>query len=120
MQAPRLFGLALTIVSLHSIATHAAVWTNVITSSPQNWNVAGNWMSPAAYPNGNVAIAYITNDIPGDQTINLNALITNGSLTLGDTSSTHSFTLAASGGTLTFQNNGSEASLIQTPTSKGD
>src|SRR6266403_1295814 len=97
-----------------------AVWTNTITSAAQNWNVVANWTDPASIPNGNGAVALITNDIAGSQIINLSGPITIGSLTLGDGNGTHSFTIAANGGALTFQNNGGAASLTQTATSRGD
>src|SRR6266404_3255549 len=97
-----------------------AIWTNTITSASQNWNVAANWTAPAAIPNGNGAVALITNDIAGSQIINLSEPITIGSLTLGDGNGTHSFTIAANASALTFQNNGGTASLTQTATSKGD
>src|SRR6266481_1031173 len=96
-----------------------AVWTNTITGPPQNWNVAANW-TPAAIPNGDGAVAFITNDIGGNQIINLSGPITIGSLTLGDANGTHSFSVAANGGALTFQNNGGAASLTQNATSRGD
>ncbi|HWX20771.1 MAG TPA: alpha-L-fucosidase [Candidatus Binatia bacterium] len=98
----------------------AAVWTNTITTAPQNWNVAANWTAPATIPNGNGAVAWITNDITGNQIINLSGPITIGLLTLGDSNGTDSFTIAANGSTLTFQNNGGAASLTQTATSRGD
>jgi alpha-L-fucosidase len=98
----------------------AAVWTNKITTAPQNWNVAANWTAPAAIPNDDGAVAFITNDIVGNQIINLSGPITIGSLTLGDANGTHSFSLAANGSALTFQNNGAAASLTQTTTSRGD
>jgi autotransporter-associated beta strand protein len=96
-----------------------AVWTNTITGAPQYWNVAANW-TPAAIPNGNGAVAFITNDIVGNQIINVSGPITIGSLTVGDANGTHSFSLAANGSALTFQNNGAAASLTQTATSRGD
>jgi len=97
-----------------------AAWTNTITSAPQNWNVAANWTDLAAIPNGNGAVALITNDIVGSQIIILSGPITIGSLTLGDGNGTHSFAIAPSGSALTFQNNGGAASLTQTATSRGD
>ncbi|MCX6927174.1 MAG: alpha-L-fucosidase, partial [Verrucomicrobia bacterium] len=81
---------------------------------------AANWTSPAVFPNGNGAVAWLTNDIAGSQTICLNIAITNGSLTLGDANGTHSFIIAGNGGSLTFQNHGTAAALTQSMTSKGD
>ena len=101
-------------------ATEAAVWTNALTTSPQSWTIASNWTNPAAYPNGNGAVAWITNRLGADQTILLSATVTNGSLTLGDANAANSFTLLGNGGALVFQNNGTAATLVQTGTSHGD
>src|SRR5260370_6612097 len=111
-------GTILPLLSVQKAA--AAVWTNTITTAPQNWNVAANWTAPATIPNGNGAVAWITNDITGNQIINLSGPITIGLLTLGDSNGTDSFTIAANGSALTFQNNGGAASLTQTATSRGD
>lgn len=114
------FCLTLFVFVAWAAATEAAVWTNVLTSSPQSWTNASNWTSPAAYPNGNGAVAWITNRLGGDQTILLSATVTDGSLTLGEANAAHSFTLLGNGGALVFQNNGLPATLAQTRTSHGD
>jgi autotransporter-associated beta strand protein len=56
----------------------------------------------------------VNNDISGDQTIELTSATTVGSLDLGDSNSTHAFTLAPSGGALVFNNSGIAASLSKT------
>jgi hypothetical protein len=74
------------------------VWTNRTVDSPQNWTFNANWSAPTAFPNAVGAVAFITNNPPGDQTIQINATITNGSLTIGNSDLAHFFTLAGNGG----------------------
>jgi autotransporter-associated beta strand protein len=93
-------------------------WTNTITATAQSWNVNGNWINSSAFPNGAQSIAVVNSSISGGQTINLNQGITVGSLSVG--SGGGGFTIAAGGGTLTFDNAGLPATLVELPTSLGD
>jgi alpha-L-fucosidase len=119
-RGPKAFAITAVLALVGVVPAPAAVWTNAVTAAPQSWNVDANWVAPATSPNGSGAVAWLTNDIPGDQFIALTAPTTNGLLTLGDANGTGSFTIAANGGTLTFQNNGSPASLVQLAASRGD
>jgi len=101
-------------------AAAAAMWTNQMVVSPQNWNVNSNWTAPAIFPNTNGAVALLSNDIPGDQTICLNVAITNGTLIIGAANGSSAFTLTGNGGSLIFENGGNPAILTETATSRGD
>jgi len=87
-------------------------WTSA-TAGTRQWNTAGNWAS-GTVPNAAGASVRVNNDIIGDQTIQLASAFTFGSLDLGDSNSTHAFTLAASGGSMVFNNSGITASLSKT------
>lgn len=84
-------------------------WTSA-TAGAKQWNTAGNWASGTA-PNAAAVSVRVNNDISGDQTIQLTGATTVGSLDLGDSNSTHAFTLAPSGGSMVFNNSGTAASL---------
>jgi autotransporter-associated beta strand protein len=87
-------------------------WTSA-TAGTKQWNTAGNWAS-VSIPNAAAIGVRVNNDIAGDQTIQLTGTTTLGSLDLGDSDSTHAFTLAAGGGSLVFNNSGITASLNKT------
>jgi len=82
-----------------------------------SWNNNGNW--DAAFPNVSAATANLTDNIGGDQTVNLGQTITVGTLNIGDADGSAAFTLANGGGGLTF-NNSWDAYLYQSASSKGD
>jgi fibronectin-binding autotransporter adhesin len=98
---------------------HAASGTWNVNSTG-NWNIAGNW-NPAAVP-GTAAgdVVGLNNDISNSRTITINTNVTLGTLNIGDTNSSNSFTLALSSGTFTFNNNGTGAVINQTSASAGD
>jgi autotransporter-associated beta strand protein len=87
-------------------------WTSV-TAGTKQWNTTTNWAS-GTLPNAATIGVRVNNDISGDQTIQLASATTVGSLDLGDSNSTHAFTLAPSGGSLVFNNSGVAASLSKT------
>ncbi len=92
----------------------SASWTPTAAGA-YAWNNTANWT--AAFPNGNTQIATLTNDLAGDQTINLNQAITIGQLLLGDSDGSAAFEIAkGTAGQLLF-NNFSHAYLTQTATS---
>jgi autotransporter-associated beta strand protein len=72
----------------------AATWNQTALGS-YNWNDNANWSTPVLFPNGIGAVANLNNAIGGAQTVNLNQLITLGTLNIGDTTTTNAFTLAA-------------------------
>ena len=84
-------------------------WTSA-TAGSKLWNIADNWAS-ATVPNAAGINVRVNNDISGDQTLQLTSAFTLGSLALGDSNSTHAFTLAPSGGSLVFNNSGITAKL---------
>lgn len=87
-------------------------WTST-TAGTKQWNTAGNWAS-VSVPNAAAIGVRVNNDIAGNQTIQLTGSTTLGSLDLGDSNSTHAFTLAASSGSLVFNNSGINARLNKT------
>jgi autotransporter-associated beta strand protein len=87
-------------------------WTSV-TAGTKQWNTTSNWAS-GTLPNAAAISVRVNNDISGDQTIQLTGATTVGSLDLGDSNSTHAFTLAPSGGSMVFNNSGITASLNKT------
>ena len=63
-----------------------------------SWISPANWTPDSGFPNAIGDIANLNNAITGAQTINLNQVITLGSLNIGDTTTTNPFTLAAGTG----------------------
>lgn len=59
------------------------------------WGVPANWLSGTSFPSGIGEIANLTNNIAGDTILNLNQVITLGTLNLGDSDGSNTFTLAA-------------------------
>lgn len=106
-------------VSVTPVVPETAYWTNVNTAAPQNWNVNGNWTNASVFPNSSGELAVISADIPSPQTINLNEPITVGSMQIGDPAGSASYTIAAGGGSLTF-NDVTPVSLTQVASSHGD
>ena len=84
---------------------------NQTSAGTYNWQTAGNW-TPSSVPGGLGATANLTNDIAGNQTIQLNGAVTLGTLNIGDASGSSAFTLAAgTGGTLTMDVSSGSASI---------
>lgn len=95
-------------------------WTNRNTAAAQSWDTDANWTNTAAFPNASTAVAVVNADTAANQTINLNRDILVRSLWLGDANASSTYTIAANGGTLTFDAGTASPSLIQLPTSGGD
>jgi autotransporter-associated beta strand protein len=99
----------------------SAFWTNLVTSSPQSWDVNANWTNLAAYPNATGIVVNITANIAAPQTNNVDQSITLGWLNIGDANGSLAFTLMPNGGSLTFKNGtNNNAGLIELSTSAGD
>jgi autotransporter-associated beta strand protein len=82
-----------------------------------NWTplVVGDWPKDAG------DIANLNFNLTQAAAITLDAAITVGGLTIGDTNATHSYTLSnGAGGSLTFDNSGSAATLTESATALGD
>lgn len=90
-------------------------WTPTATSTSYNWNDGLNWLPNTGFPNAAGDVANVTADLVGTtaQTINLNTAITLGTLNLGDsgTGTDGQYIIAANGGSLTFDNGASAATL---------
>ncbi len=99
-------------VTVTGVIPGVFTWTSASAGTKQ-WNTAGNWAS-VTVPNAAAVTERVNNDISGDQTLQLASTTTLGSLYLGDSNSTHAFTLAASGGSVVFNNSGLNANLSKT------
>lgn len=75
-------------------------WLTTSGGSKQ-WNTTGNWVA-GSVPIGATPNVRMNNNITGNQTIQLASATAIGRLFLGDSDSTHAFTLASSGGSLAF------------------
>jgi len=95
-------------------------WIDTVTSSAQSWIVNANWKNSGPYPNTAQSVALINSAIAAGQTIDVNAAITVGELDIGASGGGGAFTLAANGGSLTFQNAPAPGYIEQLSTSKGD
>jgi len=88
-----------------------------------DWSVATNWLADTI-AHGAGATANLTYNISDDRTITIDgggASRTLGILNIGDSDGSHGYTIdATGGGTLTFDNNGSNAQLNQTGTNNAD
>ncbi|WP_160164616.1 NPCBM/NEW2 domain-containing protein [Pedosphaera parvula] len=106
--------------SLEAAAVPPSYWANTITAAPQNWEATPNWTNTISFPNNLYVEAVINANIVSNQTINVNQPISIGSLTLGGTDASASYTIAGNGGTLTFNNGSGVSVLTQLAGSKGD
>ncbi len=78
--------------------THADTYTwDETAGGTFSWILDGNWTTPG-FPNAIGDVANLTTDLAGDQTINLDRVITLGGLTIGDLLGTNFYTLAAGTG----------------------
>ena len=98
--------------SISGVVPGGFTWAST-TAGTKQWNTAGNWAS-GTVPNAAGISTRVNNDISGAQTIQLAGVTTLGSIDLGDSNSTHAFTLAANGGSMVFNNSGINANLNKT------
>lgn len=89
-------------LSISGVTPAGTNWLPTAAGTYQ-WNTLTNW---SANPVINAAEATLNlgNNIAGHQTINLTTAVTIGNLYIGDSNKSHRFTLASSGGSLTFDN----------------
>jgi fibronectin-binding autotransporter adhesin len=100
----------LVITCAHAVSGN---WTSV---NAGNWSTATNWSSNPTVPGTTAGdVININSNIAGARIVTIDTTSrTVGSLTIGDSDNSHGFTLAASGGAnLTFNNNGSAATLTE-------
>ena len=91
--------------------SNAATFTWQVDAPTAGWNVNGNWTT-AGFPNSVGDVANLTNNITGDQVVNLNQAITLGALNLGDSDGSNSFTIAGGiGGALILDSISGAASI---------
>jgi fibronectin-binding autotransporter adhesin len=125
---------AVAAVALAGMAGHAnaEVWQPTDTGTTYDWNNSANW--DAAFPNAAGAVADVNNNIIGNQTIRLQQQITLGTLNLGDSDGTNTFTLSTgTAGSLVFESSpaggetalnvsgtGTVANVISAPTTLGN
>jgi rhamnogalacturonan endolyase len=96
----------------------AIYWTDLLTSSVQNWNINSNWSNGSGFPNAAQAAAVVNSAINANQIIDLSQAITVGSLSLGTAGGL--FNITNNGGSLIFDNTPGLASLVEMSSSKGD
>ncbi|MEO7297304.1 MAG: autotransporter-associated beta strand repeat-containing protein [Verrucomicrobiota bacterium] len=88
-------------------------WIPTAPGTNFSWINTVNWISNTVPDSADIT-ARLNNNIVGDQIINLDKAITIGSLVLGDTNGTHSFTVQnGSAGSLTFRSTTGAASLTK-------
>jgi autotransporter-associated beta strand protein len=87
-------------VTVTGLAPSGSTWQTTSGGTKQ-WNGTGNWVG-GSLPVGSAPNVRINNNITGNQTIQIASTTAIGRLFLGDSDSTHAFTLASSGGTLAF------------------
>jgi fibronectin-binding autotransporter adhesin len=93
----------------------AQTWNQTAAGTGYDWQTITNW-TPNTVPNGVDAVASLTNNIAGAQTISLNGTVTLGTLNIGDSTATYyGFTLQnGTGGSLTFDVTSGSAAINKT------
>lgn len=112
--------LSLTGSSLLAVSSaHAqSQWTNTTTGT-QQWNTASNWDTDPTVPNGQGVSANLSVDLAVTQIVNLATPVTLGALTFGDSTSTF-LNQRIQGSAITFDNNGSGATLTHSASTVAD
>jgi autotransporter-associated beta strand protein len=100
------------LISITGVIPAGATWLPTAAGTYQ-WNTSSNW-STNPLPNAAGVTLRINNNIAANQTINLTTAATLGNLFLGDSNGTHRFTIAAAGGSLTFDNGAASEGLSKT------
>ncbi|MEO5913492.1 MAG: autotransporter-associated beta strand repeat-containing protein [Luteolibacter sp.] len=95
-----------------SALADSATW-NIASGTNLDWSTVANWTPNTTFPNGVGETATVTKDLTAAAGINLSQGITVGTLLLGDTASSASYTIGSTGAfTLTFDNTGSTNAVI--------
>jgi fibronectin-binding autotransporter adhesin len=107
--------VTLAVVSMVVADIQAQTWNQTAAGTGYNWQTTTNW-TPNTVPNGVDAVASLTNNIAGAQTISLNGTVTLGTLNIGDSTATFlGFTLQnGTGGSLTFDVASGSAAINKT------
>lgn len=95
-------------------SAQASVWVPTAAGTTYDWNVPANW-DDSSVPNGQGAVANLSIDLAGAQTVRLQANTTVGTMSIGDTAATQYAMTVSSGtgtNTLTFQGAGSSAAQL--------
>ena len=66
----------------------AQTWNQTAAGTGYDWQTITNW-TPNTVPNGVDAVASLTNNIAGAQTISLNGTVTLGTLNIGDSTAAY-------------------------------
>jgi alpha-galactosidase len=106
-------------ISVTPLAPVTGYWTNTISATAQDWDNNANWTNTPVFPNSAGELAVIAANISAPQTINLDQLITVGSMQIGAANGAAGYTLAANGGSLQMSASGT-MTLTQLPSSRGD
>ena len=118
MVAAVLLGVAVSTVPKAKAAN--LTWNQTVAGVDYNWGTATNWTANGV-PNAIDDTANLNNAIAGAETVSLNATITIGTLTIGDTTTTSAFTLAGgTGGTLIMDVSTGGTSITKVGASTGD
>jgi fibronectin-binding autotransporter adhesin len=117
---PRKASLAKALIitaSLGITALHAATgaWN---TDADGLWSDAGNWTPGIA--DGATFTGNLTFNLTAARIVTLDSARSIGILNIGDTNTTHAYTLATGSNVLTFDNGAADAQLNQISTSNGD
>jgi autotransporter-associated beta strand protein len=107
--------ISAAVVSMMVADIQAETWNQTAAGTTYNWQTATNW-TPNTVPNAADAVASLTNNIAGAQTISLNGTVTLGTLNIGDSTAPYfGFTLQnAAGGSLTFDVASGSAAINKT------
>ena len=76
-----------------------------------NWNDSSNWSGGSGYPNATGDVANLATALTGNETISLNQAITVGTIDMGSTGTSGTFTIVANSGSLTLHASSGSAVL---------
>ena len=103
----------------HSALAASGTWINT-SATTANWSDATKWQTSVVAGSTAGDTANLTANITANVVITLDTAVTLGTLNIGDANAGNTYTLAAGAGSLTLNNNGSGASIVQGSQSAGD